>query len=89
MGKRKSKNVNVTLRYKMLPSGKESLYLDFYPPIEDTQTGALSRREGLSMFVSPLRDKSGKLLKDDKGNNKYSVKDKETIRLAKTIVFDT
>ena len=41
MSKKRSKAIKVTLRFRMLATGKETLYLDFYPPIEDPETGKL------------------------------------------------
>jgi integrase len=41
----------VTLRNKKLAGGRLSLYLDFYPPIIDTQTGKETRREFLKFFI--------------------------------------
>ncbi len=34
----RSKTVKVTLRFKMLNTGKETLYLDYYPPIRNDET---------------------------------------------------
>ena len=47
------KNINVTLRKRILPSGKITLYLDFFPPVYNPQTHTLSRREYLSFFLVP------------------------------------
>ncbi len=41
----------VTLRQRPISNGRVSLYLDFYPPIADSETGKPKRREYLSMFV--------------------------------------
>ncbi|GEM_PF-985239 len=41
----------VTLRKRELPSGKITLYLDFYPPIRNPRTGELSRREYLGIYL--------------------------------------
>lgn len=41
----------VTLRKRLLPSGKIALYLDFYPAIRDPKTGKMSRREYLHIFL--------------------------------------
>jgi len=45
------KNVTVTLRRKRIKGGKLSLYLDFYPPIANPDTGRPTRREFLSKHV--------------------------------------
>ena len=41
----------VTLRKRLLPSGKITLYLDYYPAIRDPKTGKLSRREYLGIYL--------------------------------------
>jgi len=41
----------VTLRKRLLPSGKITLYLDYYPPVRDPKTGRLSRREYLGLYL--------------------------------------
>lgn len=42
---------NVTLRRKQLANGKVSLYLDFFPPILNPQTGRSTRREFLKLYL--------------------------------------
>ena len=53
------KKTNVTLRKRTLPSGKISLYLDFFPAVYNPKTGKFSRREylGLYMSVNPKNSK--------------------------------
>lgn len=41
----------VTLRKRELPSGKITLYLDFYPPIRNPHTMQMSRREYLGIYL--------------------------------------
>lgn len=41
----------VTLRKRLLPSGKITLYLDYYPAIRDPKTNKLSRREYLGIYL--------------------------------------
>ena len=41
----------VKLRTKQISGGKNSLYLDFYPPILSPETGKQSRREHLDLFI--------------------------------------
>jgi integrase len=43
--------VKVTLRKKPISEKRQSLYLDFYPAIENVNTGRLSRREVLGMYI--------------------------------------
>ncbi|MEC4005884.1 site-specific integrase [Flavobacterium sp. SUN052] len=42
---------NITLRKKILNTGKVSLYLDFYPPITNPKTGKETRREFLKLYL--------------------------------------
>lgn len=41
----------VTLRQKPISGNRQSLYLDFYPPIKHPKTGELTRREFLNLFI--------------------------------------
>lgn len=41
----------VTLRQKTITKGRESLYLDFYPPIPHPKTGEPTRREFLGLYI--------------------------------------
>lgn len=52
---RKAKTTKVTLRFRMLNTGKETLYLDYYPGIPNPKTGETMRREYLGMYVVPLK----------------------------------
>lgn len=45
------KNIKVTLRKRTLPSGKITLYLDFFPPVYNPKTREFSRREYLGLFM--------------------------------------
>lgn len=45
------KNINVTLRKRTLPSGKITLYLDFFPAIYISKTREFSRREYLGLYL--------------------------------------
>jgi integrase len=85
MKRKKSKAVKVTLRFRLLDTGKETLYLDYYPAITDPETGQLSRREYLGMYVVPLRKRNGELQSGADGSHKYSPTDNETIRIAEII----
>jgi len=42
----------VTLRKRELPSGKITLYLDFYPPVRNPRTMEMSRREYLGIYLA-------------------------------------
>jgi len=84
MGRKRS-TVKVTLRTQKLRTGKESLYLAYYPPIIDAETGIPLNREALGMFIVPLKNRQGEFLKDKNGKNRYNSNDAETIRLAEII----
>lgn len=43
--------IKVTLRKKAITKGRQSLYLDFYPPIVSPKTGDPTRREFLGLYV--------------------------------------
>lgn len=45
------KRANVTLRKKAIRNGKYSLFLDFYPPVFNPNTGKYSRREFLKLYL--------------------------------------
>src|SRR4051812_32566438 len=66
--------MKVTLRTKAISDNRESLYLDFYPPIVNPETGKPTRREFLNLH---LYTKPKNYI--DKNHNK------ETLSLAETI----
>ncbi|PZX16449.1 site-specific recombinase XerD [Breznakibacter xylanolyticus] len=43
--------IKVKLRQKPIKGNKQSLYLDFYPPIQNIKTGELTRREFLRLYI--------------------------------------
>ncbi len=43
--------MKVTIRTKALSNNRQSIYLDFYPPIENPNTRALTRREFLNLYL--------------------------------------
>lgn len=45
------KKINVSLRKKVISNGRISLYLDFYPPILNTETNKHTRREFLKIYL--------------------------------------
>ncbi|MDR1339941.1 MAG: phage integrase SAM-like domain-containing protein, partial [Prevotellaceae bacterium] len=85
MKRKKSKTVKVTLRFRMLDKGKETLYLDYYPAVIDPETGKHSRREYLGMYVFPLKKRDGELQTNKDSSHKYNPTDNETIRIAEII----
>ncbi len=76
----------VKLRQKGISGNRQSLYLDFYPPITNPRTGVTTRREFLGLYINSesFIDEKGKTKKIiltpvDKQHNK------ETIQLAEQI----
>ena len=67
--------ISVKLRKKPISEGRQSLYLDFYPPIPNHDTGKLTRREFLGMY---LFDKPKNPI--DKLHNKETLQRAESIR---------
>ena len=43
--------IKVTLRKKRISKGRQSLYLDFYPPVFIAKTNRLTRREFLGIYL--------------------------------------
>ncbi len=77
---------NVSLRVKKIANAKESLYLDFYPPITNPTTGKPTRREflGLYLYSESIMDEKGKV-KKIKLNPIDKLLNKETKELAENI----
>jgi integrase len=67
--------IKVALRQKKIGKGRQSLYLDFYPAIPHSETGELTRREFLKMY---LFDKPKDFV--DKLHNKETLQIAEQIR---------
>jgi integrase len=77
----------VSLRKKKISKERISLYLDFYPPIPHPETGKLTRREflGLYIFNETVKGKNGKEKKVvlnpiDKQHNIETLKIAQSIR---------
>lgn len=68
----------VKLRQKAISGKRRSLYLDFYPPIPHHETGELTRREFLGLYIF---DKAKTPL--DKQHNKETLQIAEQIRQKK------
>ncbi len=77
---------NVSLRVKKIANAKESLYLDFYPPITNPSTGKPTRREFLGLYLNSdtITDEKGKV-KKIKLNLIDKLHNKETKELAENI----
>lgn len=65
----------VTLRKRELPSGKITLYLDFYPPIRNPRTMEMSRREYLGIYLTKKPKTPA-----EKENNATKLKQAEAVR---------
>jgi hypothetical protein len=67
--------IKVTLRKKKISKGRLSLYLDFYPAIENIYTGQMTRREFLGQYIwqSPKTP-------SERANNKETLEIAEDIR---------
>ncbi|MFT4153702.1 site-specific integrase [Parafilimonas sp.] len=65
----------VKLRQKLISGNRQTLYLDFYPPIPHPETGKLTRREFLGMYIF---DKPKKVV--DKEYNKETLAIAESVR---------
>jgi len=65
----------VTLRKRELPSGKITLYLDFYPPIRNPRTMEMSRREYLGIYLA-----KNPITPADRSINAEKLKQAEAIR---------
>ena len=72
--------VKVTLRNKPISKGRLSLYLDYYPPIQNPNTGKPVRREYLKMYIL---EKARTAL--EKQDNKEILKQAEMIRQRKQV----
>lgn len=66
----------VTLRQKKISKGRNSLYLDFYPPIPHPETGEPTRREflGMYLFIDKTDVKKEMQNKKSKGQNTDALK---------------
>lgn len=59
--------IKVKLRQKAISGNRQSLYLDFYPAVEDSQTGKLTRREFLNRFLFDEVEHEEQHYKDSNG----------------------
>lgn len=65
----------VTLRQRLLPSGKITLYLDFYSPLRDPNTRKYVRHEYLGIYL-----KNKPKFQADKDANKEKIAQAEALR---------
>jgi len=80
-------SIKVALRNKPISGGRKTLYLDFYPPILNPETGKLTRREFLGLYIynetikkKQGKDKPVKLNPIDKQHNEDTLNTAELIR---------
>jgi len=70
--------IKVKLRRKPISGNRESLYLDFWPPIKNPETCEPTRRKFLKMYLyTPLKPKGKK--KIDDADTKQPVYDKDKL----------
>ena len=72
--------VKVTLRKREYPSGRVSLYLDFYPAIRNPRTMQMTRREYLGIYIMKSPRTAA-----DRRNNATKLKQAEAIRAQREI----
>lgn len=70
----------VKLRRKAISQGRLTLYLDYYPPIPNPDTGKLTRREFLGLYI--YEDPKSKL---DKNYNKDTLNLAENVRTSRQL----
>ena len=76
--------VKVTLRKREYPSGRVSLYLDFYPAIRNPRTMQMTRREYLGIYIMKSPRTAA-----DRRNNATKLKQAEAIRAQREISLIT
>ncbi|RXR16346.1 site-specific integrase [Flavobacterium amnicola] len=82
------KKIKVTLRKKAISNGRQSLYLDFYPPIINPQTGNETRREFLKMYIlTKTRNPIEKQQNDEIISIAESIKNKRQNELSKENIY--
>jgi integrase len=64
--------IKVKLRQKAISKGRNALYLDFYPPIPNPETGKKTRREFLNMYLFDEIEHSKQKYIDKKGKENES-----------------
>lgn len=63
----------VTLRQKPISGNRQSLYLDFYPPITHPETRELTRREFLNLFIFNEFETQVQAYTDEQGREKKRI----------------
>lgn len=82
------KKINVTLRKKVISHGRISLYLDFYPPIKNRDTGGLTRREFLKLYlISKPRTPIDKLENEENLRSAHLIKIRRQTELNKDNIY--
>lgn len=65
--------MKVTLRQKPISKGRQSLYLDFYPPIVNPDTNRLTRRYFLDLYLFSETEINETIYKDSAGKSQKKV----------------
>lgn len=79
--------VKVTLRKKAISKGRESLYLDFYPPIVNPVTGNKTRREFLKLYIFTKPNPIEKIANSENMRNAELIRIKWQTELSKNDVY--
>lgn len=75
----------VKLRQKPISGNRQSLYLDFYPPIEHPESGKLTRREFLGFYIFTDRDEVKKEIKQKKLKGECTQKQEALLKTIKPL----
>lgn len=83
-----TKKIKVTLRKKAISKGRQTLYLDFYPPIINSETGTETRREFLKLYIyTKPRNPIEKLENDENFKTAELIKIKRQTELSKDSIY--
>lgn len=63
----------VTLRTKPISQGRDSIYLDYYPPIKHPETGKLTRREFLMLYLHATEQREEQSYVDRNGKEQQRI----------------
>lgn len=83
-----TKKIKVTLRKKAISKGRQSLFLDFYPPIISPETGNETRREFLKLYIyTKPRNPIEKIENDENLKTAELIKIKRQTELSKHSIY--
>lgn len=63
----------VSIRTKPLSNGRDTIYLDYYPPIKHPETGKPTRREFLKLFLYATEQREEQTYKDGNGKDQQRI----------------